>query len=32
MGYFLYNIVIYGILFALFVLGYNAIRNMRNKD
>ena len=29
MGYFLTNIVVYGILFALAVMGYNAIREMR---
>jgi len=30
MGYFLTNIVVYGILFALAIMGYNAIREMRN--
>ena len=31
MGYFLTNIIVYGILFALLVMGYNAIREIRNK-
>ena len=31
MGYFFTNIVVYGILFALAVMGYNAVREMRNK-
>lgn len=31
MGYFLSNILVYGVLFALVVLGYNAIRQMKNK-
>jgi len=31
MGYFLSNILVYGILFALLVMGYNAIREMKNK-
>ena len=31
MGYFLTNILVYGFLFALVVMGYNAIREMKNK-
>ena len=31
MGYFFTNIVVYGVLFALAVIGYNAVREMRNK-
>ena len=31
MGYFLSNILVYGFLFVLIVVGYNAIREMRNK-
>lgn len=31
MGYFLSNILVYGFLFILIVVGYNAIREMNNK-
>ena len=31
MGYFITNILVYGFLFALIVVGYNAIRKMKNK-
>ena len=31
MGYFLTNLLVYGLLFALLVMGYNAVREMRNK-
>lgn len=31
MGYFLSNILVYGFLFFLVVVGYNALREMRNK-
>jgi len=31
MGYFLANILVYGFLFALVVMGYTAIREMKKK-